>query len=114
MSLAGLLYPSPTKQGWAEWAFHNYQHHLAIDASIKKIKGIEVVPFRIWPINQVEFQTWLQEHQEYHNTYSQILGTPGQDLSEFDTKNKAKRDDWFFVHEQEHRAAATILGDPLL
>lgn len=114
MSLAGLIYPSPTKQGWTEWAWHNYNHHLAIDAAIKQKFGVEVAPFRIWPINQSDFQLFLEQHQQYHNTYSQILGIPGQDLSEFDTKNKAKRDDWFFVHSQEHRSAATILGSPTL
>lgn len=114
MSLAGLTYPSPTKQGWTEWSWHNYQHHLAIDAAILELRGIEITPFRIWPTNQQDFTDFLQQHQEYHNLYSQILGISGRDLSELDTKNKAKRDDWFYSHEQEHRAAATILKVPTL
>jgi hypothetical protein len=114
MGLAQLTYPSPTKTGWQEWSWANLQHHLAIDTAILEVLGVEIVPFRIWPVFEKDFQDWLEQHQEYHNVYSQVLGIESQDLSELDLKNKSKADDWMYLHVQEHRSAATILKLPTL
>lgn len=114
MSLASILYPPPTANGWKEWSWANFQHHLAIDKAIKQVKGVDVMPFRLWPVSEGDLKNWLEQHQESHNNYNQLLNISGQDLTEFDPKNKAKRDDWFFVHFLQHQAAAQTLALPFL
>lgn len=114
MSLAQILYPPPTHQGWKEWSWANFQHHLALESAILQLKGVQVASFRLWPVTEHDLKDWLQAHQEAHNAINAALGISGQDLSELDLKNKTKRDDWFYVHELQHQAAAQLLGSPTL
>jgi hypothetical protein len=116
VSLAQILYPPPTAQGWKEWSFHQYQHHLALNSAILQLKGVTITPFRLWPVQQQgpDFQDWLQQHQLAHESINAVLGISGRDISalDFQDKDKSKRDAWFWVHHGMHRDAASNLGLP--
>lgn len=114
MSLAAVLYPPPTKQGWREWSFANFNHHQAIDAAIVDVLGVAAQHYRIWPVDESNFDDWLEQHQLSHSLYNQILGIDGQDLTGLDLKDKNKREGWFFIHYIQHQAAAQILKLPTL
>ena len=114
MSLASVLYPSPTQSGWKEWSFANFQHHLAIDKGLLQVKGYSYNPLRLWPVDENDFRDFLQQHQQSHNVFNDVLGIAGRDLSQLDLKNKDHRDSWFFEHYIQHQAAAQILGLTIL
>lgn len=114
MSLAAVLYPSPTTKGWAEWSWHNYQHHQAIDTAMEQVRGIKPASYRLWPVDEHNFQDWLEQHQQSHSLFTQVLGISGQDLSELDLKDKTKREAWMFQHFIQHQAAAQTLALPIL
>lgn len=113
-SLAAVLYPPPTKQGWNEFAHANFQHHLAIRTAITQVRGVLPTPYRIWPVSEFDFHDWEEQHQQEHTLMCQLLGISSQDLSDYDQKDKTKRDAWHFAHFIQHQAAATILGLPIL
>lgn len=114
MSLASVLYPSPTNQGWDEWSWHNYQHHLAINTALTQVLGIIPVTYRLWPVRQEEFRDWLEQHQQAHTLFCNAIGISGVDISDLDFKDKTKRDAWMYLHFQQHQAAAQILGLDIL
>jgi hypothetical protein len=114
MSLAGVLLPSPTKNGWKEWSFHNFQHHQGINLVLQQERGIVSPFYRLWPVGDKDFQDWLAQHQYAHNFFNSALGLAGQDLSSLDLKDRTKRDDWFEVHFLEHLAVAQTLGTVIL
>lgn len=114
MSLAQVLYPPPTQQGWNEWSLWHAQHHLAIERAILEVKGMQVVSFRLWPVSQPDFKDWLEQHQQAHTVFCNILNISGEDLTDLDMRDKTKADGWFFSHIQQHRAAASALKVPYL
>lgn len=109
MSLAAIVYPSPTPEGMTEWSIANFQHHNGIEIAMRQTLGVDPPIFRLWPILPEDFQSWLEQHQQAHNFFNQTLGLSGQDLTGLDLKDKSLADDWFFVHELEHQAAARVL-----
>ena len=112
-SLAAVLYPPPTKQGWNDWAHANFQHHLAIRSGIVAVKGVIPTPYRIWPVSDFDFSDWEEQHQQEHSLMNQILGISGQDLSDIDRQDRRKLDAWMFAHFIQHQAAAQILKIPI-
>lgn len=114
MSLAAVLYPSPTEEGWTEWSHANYQHHLAIERALLQVKGVQATPFRIWPVGENQFEDWLEQHQQAHTLFCNELGIAGLDLTDLDFKDKSKKDFWYFAHFQQHQAAAQLLGLSIL
>lgn len=114
MSLAAVLYPSPTPQGWTEWTFHNLNHHEAIDTSMQQVLGIMPTAYRLWPVTEDSFQDWLEQHQLAHTLFNEVLGINGQDLTGLDLKDKQNREAWMFEHFIQHQAAAQTLGLPIL
>lgn len=114
MSLASVLYPSPTRQGWKEWSWANFQHHLAIDTGLLQVAGYQYNPYRLWPVDEHDFRGFLEQHNQSHQVFNSVLGINGQDLSELDLEDKTMRDSWFFSHYTQHQAAAQLLGLAIL
>lgn len=114
MSLAQILYPPPTKDGWHEWSWANSQHHDAINRAILEVKGVQVASFRLWPVTEYDFRDWLEQHQQSHTVFCDLLGINGEDLTELDLNDKSKKDAWMFAHVQQHRAATSALKVPYL
>lgn len=114
MSLASVLYPPPTKDGWNEWTWANYQHHQAIETGLRQVKGLSPTIYRLWPVREQEFEDWLEQHQQAHTLFTQALGINGSDLSQLDFNDKPKRDAWMYSHFVDHQAAAQLLGLTIL
>lgn len=114
MTLASVLYPSPTESGWEEWSFANYEHHLAIEEGLLQVLGIVATPFRIWPVNGAQFRDWQEQHQQSHTLFNRALGITGRDLTDLDFTDRSKADAWYFEHFIQHQAAAKTLGLSIL
>lgn len=114
MSLAGVLHPPPTEQGWTEWSLQNYIHHQGIEDGLRQVKGVSPPFYRLWPVTEHDFQDWLEQHQQAHSYFNQALGLNGQDLSELNRKDKTQMEAWAYTHFLEHLAAAKTLGLSIL
>lgn len=114
MSLAGVLHPPPTVQGWTEWSLQNSIHHQGIEDGLRQVRGIQPPVFRLWPVTEHDFTDWLEQHQQAHNFFNQTLGLNGQDLSQLDRKDKTQMEAWTYTHFLEHLAAAKTLGLSIL
>lgn len=110
MSLAAILYPSPTVGGHEEWTFANYQHHLAILAGMGRRFDQNFTLYRLWPAPQEALQGFLDQHQQQHNEMNAALGLPSRDLNTVDFTNDKQRDAWMWLHFLEHLNAAKALG----
>lgn len=115
MTLAAILYPSPTAQGSEEFFWANYQHHLAIIEAVRQTKGVRLQLFQIFPAPQAgqTMTTWERQHQRQHDTMNALLGIPGVDLTGLDLKDRTKADAWFFTHFLQHQAAGKLCGMPI-
>lgn len=110
MSLAQLLYPSPTDRGMDEWSFAHFDHHRTINQAIARTRGIQVEEQRIYPVRPEDFDDFLAQNQFWHNATNQVLGVQGVDLQSVDFQNKQARDAWIWLHFLQHRAWAERLG----
>lgn len=113
MSLATILYPSPTASGADEWFHANFQHHQSIVGALKDVRGVILPVYQIFPANPQNMQIWLREHQHQHNEMCNALGISGTDLSSVDFRDKKQLDAWYFAHFLEHQAAAAASGLPI-
>jgi hypothetical protein len=110
MSLSQVIYPPPTKNGWQEWAFAHYQHHLAILTAMREVKNADLPLYNIYPFDSHNPQGWLEQHQQQHFDFENILGVQGNDLTSVDFTNKKQLDGWLFLNYTSHQSAAAILG----
>ncbi|MGE0044740.1 MAG: hypothetical protein AB7J28_15390 [Hyphomonadaceae bacterium] len=110
MSLAQLLYPSPTPRGMDEWSFAHLDHHRTINSAIARARGVQIEEQRIYPVRAEDFDDFLAQNQIWHNIVNQTLGIQGVDLQNVDFTSKQARDAWLFLHFQSHRTWAETLG----
>jgi len=113
VTLAMVLYPPPTDNGFHEWSLSHYQHHLAIISAIQQTKKIFLPVYPIWPFPQTNIDVWLENHQLLHNEMNAVFQNIGNDLSSIDWQDTRQRDAFFYLNFQEHRSAATDCGVPI-
>jgi hypothetical protein len=109
MGLAQVVYPRPTEQGFTEWSFDHYQHHLAIIKQAANL-GYQLNEYRIWPITPDSMKDFLDQHQQMHAEMNAVANVQGSDLQDIDFKDKKKSDAWFYIHYVEHQSVAAFLG----
>jgi hypothetical protein len=110
LSLTTILYPPPTAEGFEEWAYQHYLHHQAIIQAAKQVFNVLMPLENIYPINLNDMSTWLENHQNQHNSMDSLCNIPGNDLIDVDFTKKIEADAWFQVHWQEHQGVASVLG----
>lgn len=111
MSLAAILYPSPTEKGLEEFWFSNYQHHLALIDAVKQTQGIIMPLFQIYPVVFSDnIDNFERQHQLQHNLLAQYLGIDSQDITGTDFKDKSAFDAFANVHFLMHQAAGQRCG----
>jgi hypothetical protein len=113
MSLTQIILPPPTPNGFEEWAFAHFQHHLAIIDAVRQTKQINLQLEQIWPVSIRNVETWLEAHQFMHNEMNAVLGVQGNDLSTFNWQDEKQREGFFYLNFQEHRSAAQNAGVPI-
>lgn len=116
MSLASILYPSPSDSGLEEFFHANYQHHLAQLAAIKDKFGYSLELFQIWPPPPTKgdrLTTWARQHQRQHDVVNAALGIPGTDLTGLNLDKKKDLDNWMYQHFIQHQAAGQLCGYPI-
>jgi hypothetical protein len=109
MSLPSIFSPPPGDAGWGEYWFAHFQDHLDIVQAIQKT-GIPLTVYMIDPWLDGDKDGILDRHQQFHNDMNAVLATPGQDLSELDTKDPAKVAEWVYLQYQEHLNAHIALN----
>lgn len=117
MSLAQIVYPPPTEQGWQEWLHAHIRHHEALAGALQaKFDVILDSANHLYPLDMEskdQLEVWNKAHLDLHNSMNSLLGIPGQDISAPDFKDKRKSDGWFFLHLQLHRSTADLCGQPV-
>lgn len=109
--LAGLLnldFSTPERTSF--WVANNIDQHRLISSKVlTKYNTI----LDIYPINELteeDWESWFQNHQQMHNDFNSVLGTPGNDFSSLDLKDPSQVALWTQLHFEEHRQAAYMLG----
>lgn len=110
MSLANIVYPPPTPNGWKEWFFYHAQDHINIVTSIQSLKSIVLPTYVIDPMDPDDFEGWAQRHQNYHNDMNGIFGLNGIDLQEVNFDNPDEKKSWMWNNFSEHRAVHNAIG----
>lgn len=110
MSLAQVLYPAPTPEGFDTWTFQHNAHHNAIIAAVKQTKNVTLQPQLIYPFNPSDVETWLQNHQQLHDDMESVFKIIGSDLSSLDFQDQSQRDGFFFLNFSSHRDVAIACG----
>jgi hypothetical protein len=113
MSLAALLYPPPTPNGWQEWVYQNLTHHEAIISAARQSRNAGLILYQIYPFNSEDPEGWLLQHQSQHNDMNGLFGVNGSDLSTLDFSNKRDVDAWLQLHFYEHQDVAARCGVPI-
>lgn len=113
MSLAQVLYPSPTERGMEEWFLAHDRHHEAIIDAVKIGRGIILEYNPLYPVNEADLENWLELHQQMHSDMTSLFGIAGTDLTGLDLRNKETSDAWFFQHFLQHQAVAQATGLPI-
>jgi hypothetical protein len=109
MGLAQIIYPRPAPQGFEEWVWDHYQHHIAI-IQRAQVLGYKLNQYNIWPVRQETLQDFLEQHQQMHNEMNAIANVQGGDLQDLDFKDKRKADAWYYIQYVEHQSVAQFLG----
>jgi len=104
------LWNVPQSQGELDYlSFINADLHrriaLALQAQGHKIDIIELDP-----ISPIAHEDWALRHQAVHNAQNGFLGIAGNDLTEFNPKDRERFEGWIQLHAVEMIAAAQKLG----
>lgn len=109
MSLPQLYQPPEGKQGWQEYWFWHFQDHLQIVQSLATL-GFLVPVYDMDPWIDSSKDLILEQHQQFHNDFNGLAGTPGNDLSDVDFEKAGQVRAWVFLNFQEHQNIHQILG----
>jgi hypothetical protein len=105
------LYNIPNDpQTLARFAFHNRDAHVLVINAIKAKFGVALPEYPIDPIKMTDFPAWLYTHQSMHNAVNQVLGTPGNDLTDVDPNAPEQLAAWAENHASEHVVWGNLLG----
>lgn len=105
-----ILRPPDTPNGADEWGFANASDHQAVTDIIRQKLLIVLPILPLYPPDPGDQKNWAERHQQMHNFANGVLGTDGTDLTEVDFKDKDERENWYFLHWQEHVAWHKKLG----
>lgn len=110
MSLTTILYPPPTERGFDEWTWQHFNHHQAIIQAANVKFGVSLTLNQIYPLNENDISTWLDNHQNMHYQMNQLCNVQSNDLGDVDFKDSKQAAAWFQIHWQEHQGCAGVLG----
>lgn len=100
-----------TEQELLVWSFANADLHTQISNKlIFNNAASNIQTFIIDPINTDDLESWAYRHQQIHNLQNQALGITGNDLTEFNIKDKVALRGWIWLHGQEMYEACQKLG----
>lgn len=110
MSIAGLFNIPQDENQLAEWSFINAAAHADINRVIFQNTGIVIPAFVLDPINPLNMQVWLYQHQIMHQEMDAVLGIAGYDLTDVDWRDPSQFAGWIQAHAAEHVQAGQILN----
>ena len=110
-SLAGVFNVPTDPEEFFTWTGTHAEHHREISRRLQAITGIPQAEFILDPVDPNNMGTFLQQHQDLHNTMNTLLGNQTVfDLSEADINDPGKWGSWIDLNATEHRAIALALG----
>lgn len=111
MSLANIFEAPKLEEKSDVWAFSNNDSHIQIIQEIQSQLGLtlQIRPLDPMP-TEGNLEFWLQTHQQSHNDFTSVLNIEGADLTDLNFKDEKAVKAWTFLHANEHRLAAIILG----
>lgn len=99
-------------RGWDSFSFAHQLDHREIIQAVKKQHNISLPDLDLWPIDPQDRQAWeifLQLHQQAHDDFNGLLGTPGSDLTGADPEQPDTVRSWLHVNYNDHLNARTAL-----
>lgn len=110
MPLANILSIAPDSQGWDTFFFDHARDHEDIRTAIQKLLHINLPTYVIDPVSKVDFQGFLERHQQFHNDFNGVLNLNGNDLTGLDPNKPAELSAWLFLNFSEHQNARSALA----
>ena len=103
MPLPYIITSPPGEGGFDNFVFMNYNDHLEIIQKLFQLNIANLPTYDIITVNQDDFQSWLERHQQYHNDANGVLRLGGTDLTTVDFNDDGQRKAWFWLHFLEHQ-----------
>ena len=92
------------------WAFHNRAQVDLIRAGIQAQKNVNLTQYQLYPVDLDNPGTWLENNQQAHNDFNQVLGLQGHDIEFVDFNNRAQLEAWVALAYMELFDASAALG----
>jgi hypothetical protein len=108
--LAGLLSVPKSEQDWSLWSLNNRDALDQIRAAIATDSGVQLPIYQVYPIPFHDIETWLNNIQQAHNDFTDILGQQSNDLRDADLRDPNQLEAWIWLGYQEVLAACQKLG----
>jgi len=108
--LAKLLNIPRSQQDWAIWSFNNRDQIARIRGAIQAQFSQNLPDYQLDPINFANFELFLENNQQAHIDFNNVLGAQSSDLLELDPRDLRKLTPWIALNYQELFTASTRLG----
>lgn len=102
------------KVGFGHWLnAHYYEHQQFIQIGLQQTPRIEFVNYDLlaWDFEYREsMRSWLEVHEQMHESMRGPAGVSGIDLSSVDPGNEASFQNWLNFHALEHAQLRQAFG----
>jgi hypothetical protein len=109
MSLVYLLNAPRNADEWAIWSYAHRDQHLLIIQAVQAQFGISLTEYQVDPIPFQDLTRFLDNNQQMHDDFNEVLGTQSSDLQLADFRNPSELQAWIYLHRREHETAAEAL-----
>lgn len=110
MALSTLYNTPENDEQFNVFSFANQDEHNKIAMALVSQYNVEAPSYVIDPIPLQDPGTWLEQHQILHNVMNSVTGQASNDLTTVDFSDESQRNEWFWLHAQEHYKVASVLG----
>ena len=110
MAVSVLFNVPANERDFSVFSFHNMDMHRQIVQAIGTTRNITLQLYPIDPAPLWALAEWAVIHQAMHADFTRELRIPGNDFTSLDLENEAALANWIWLHANEHRRAADILG----
>lgn len=105
-----ILRPPSTQFGQDEWGFAHANDHQVVTDIIRAKLAVVLPILPLYPNDPGDQKNWALRHQQMHDYANGVLGTDGTDLQTVEWEDAEERENWYFLHWQEHVAWHKRLG----
>lgn len=108
MSLPLLYLVPEDDDDWRKWAFNHAAIHYTVADNINSTQNQNLTIFELYPIG--DLGNYLYWHQTMHQQANAALGTPGNNLLDYDLQDPEQFREFILLNGDEHQRWNQILG----